>query len=310
MNTVDGFTDTYEFSKASIDDRPEGGIGFALKSITDIDDFEKAVEGGLDYLDGNESYAALYYRGQLFANDIIPMNQIDGMENFLDDVWAKIKQFFKWLASKFTGKDTKTLTTEKANGVKVNNVPANTKLKENAIKEITEKFKRIETQVKDLKPKIVPKNAELLKKSLELKEKHPECYSSLEYENEEAFEKAFDNLIDSAEKLVEKVQTIASAQALCSFLNSECKMFWNSLIGLYNKRIRVKGILMISGFNQSTYASIVEKEAKLCKDEKAIPQVAKNLMDVVSFNLTCQYLATIADELENMYAKPEKYFQP
>lgn len=65
--------------------------------------FELTNQGIADSLAGVESYAFRYYQGQLYANDVIGFNEVNGSEGIVQTVIDKIKQFCAWIVRKFKG---------------------------------------------------------------------------------------------------------------------------------------------------------------------------------------------------------------
>lgn len=87
-----------------------------------MQDHNKLIDEGIvDYLNGNESYAARYYQGVLFSNGITSVNNVDGNEGLLATIWEKVKQFCAWFVGLFTGK--------KETGIKTKEVGIKTGIK-------------------------------------------------------------------------------------------------------------------------------------------------------------------------------------
>lgn len=66
---------------------------------------EQLITQGLDDLiDGNESYAYRYLKGQFYSQGVVVLGDINGMEGLFQTVWEKIKQFCAWIVGLFSSK--------------------------------------------------------------------------------------------------------------------------------------------------------------------------------------------------------------
>lgn len=185
---------------------------------------ELIQQGVLDHLAGTESYASLYYQGQLFAQDIINLNHVNGSEGLIQTVWDKLVQFLKWLKNKIKSlfsspkfafeinlKDIPSLV-KHFNKVGNHNQLSNYEVNEVEWKKEIEKVKQHITQINDKGEKLVVLNNSLIKEIDGLGVEPP--IQGLDNLTEGSFKTVVDNFVADCNKVLQAMENANTPEAI------------------------------------------------------------------------------------------------